>query len=126
MDAMNLKGVVVVALALWLAAQVVTGVRLSADLTPLQRVGTLLVVALLFTIVDGLAKGVRRAVRLLIEPLPLTVAAALALNGLLVWLTAALAGAAGLAFAIDGFLPAVLVWLILGACKGTLLSPRAG
>jgi hypothetical protein len=115
---MNLKGVVVVAGALCLGAHVLTGVRLSADLTTLEQVGTLLVVAMLFTIVDGLARVVRRAVRLLIEPLPLMVAVVLVLNGLLVWLTAALASAAGLAFSIDSFVTAVLAWLIVGACRG--------
>ena len=121
----NVRTIVTTALALWLAAKVVGGVRVADGLGGLENIGTLLVVAMLFTIVDALATGVRRAVRLLVEPLPLAIAAAVCLNGLLVWLTAALAGAAGLAFAVDGYLPAVLVWLILGVCRGTLLSPRA-
>jgi len=124
----DVRRVVVIAFGLWIAAGVVGGVHLADDLDGLARVGTLLVVALLFTIVDALATGVRRAVRLLIEPLPLTIAAAVAVNGLLVWLTAALAGMAGLAFSIDGFVSAVLAWLILGGCLGarqSLLTTRA-
>jgi hypothetical protein len=121
----DLSRVVVMAFGLWIASEAVGGVHLAAGLGGLEHIGTLLVVAMLFTIVDALATGVRRAVRIVCEPLPVAVAAMLALNGLLVWLTAALAGAAGLAFAVDGYLPALMVWLILGACRGTLLSPRA-
>jgi uncharacterized membrane protein YvlD (DUF360 family) len=122
---MNVRTIIITAFALWLAATVVGGVRVAEGLGGLQHIGTLLVVAMVFSIVDALAAGARRAIRLLIEPLPLTVAAVVAFNGLLVWLTAGLAGAAGLAFAVDGFLPALLAWLIVGACRGTFLSPRA-
>jgi putative membrane protein len=122
----SISRVVLVAFGLWAAAELVDGVHLAAGLTPLQRVGTLLVVALLFTIVDALAAGVRRAVRLVCEPLAVAIAAAVVLNAGLLWLTAALATAAGLGFAVSGFMAALLASLVLLAVLVLAAPARRG
>lgn len=118
---MTLPRLAATAVALWLGAEIVGGVSLAADLNPLERVGTLLVTALLFIIVDAMATGVRRAVLMLCEPIPIAVAVALALGGALVWVTAALASAAGLGYTINGYVPAVLVWMMMLAAR--VLAP---
>lgn len=105
---MTLRRVVATGFALWLASEIVDGVHVADGLDTLTTVGTLLVVALLLAIVDALAGGLRRAVALVCEPLPVAIAAAVALNAALFWITAALADAAGLGFSVAGFLPALL------------------
>jgi len=119
---------VVTGFGLWLASELVGGVHLADGLDPLATVGTLLVVALLLAVVDALAVGLRRAVALACEPLPVAIAAAVALNAALFWVTAALADAAGLGFSVAGFLPALLGSLVVLAV-GWLTRPslsRAG
>ncbi len=105
---MILIRVVVTGFALWLASEVVSGVRLARGLDPLARVGTLLVIALLLAVVDMLSTSLRRALALVVEPLPIAVTAAVALNAALFWATVALADAAGLGFSVTGFLPALV------------------
>ena len=108
---MSVRRVVLTGFALWLAAFLVDGIDLIAG-DALTGAGTLLVVALLLTVADGLTNGVRR-VALAVQPLPLAAGAALALNAALFWAGAAVASAAGLGYAVSGLGPAVAGSLIL-------------
>ena len=94
-------------IALWLSAQVVDGIRLADGLPPLAVVGTVLVVALLLCLVETISLGVRRALGARLAPLPLAVAALILFNAAIFWLAGAVADAAGLGYAVDGFLPAL-------------------
>jgi putative membrane protein len=121
----TLSRVVVTGCALWLSAQFVSGIRLSADLAPLATVGTVLVVAMLLCLVETVSKGVRRTIAAIVEPVPLAVLALMGLNTVLFWLTGRLAAAAGLGYTVDGLLPALLgaVVLLLVGWVSRLVRP---
>jgi putative membrane protein len=104
---MSLSRVAVTGCSLWLAAQIVGGVRLADGLAPLTVIGTVLVVAMLLCFVETVSYGLRRAIGASVAPLPLAVMALMTFNALLFWLTGALASAAGLGYTVDGFLPAL-------------------
>ena len=119
---MTVSRVVTVALGLWLASRLTSGVRLEPALDPLNAVGTLLVVGLALVIIDALAVPVRRAVLLAAGPLPVAVVAAVALNALQFWATGAAAQAAGLGFAVADF-PAALAGSLLVILVSWLAGP---
>ncbi len=102
-------------LALWLAAQVVAGIRLADGLDPLTTIGTVLVVALVLCVVQVVTRGVRRVIALVVgvRPVPVTLIALAAVNALLFWLATSLAGAIGLGYTVDGLMPALLGSLVL-------------
>jgi putative membrane protein len=93
--------VVVNAVALWIAVVLVGGVDVDARTTA-GKVGTLLVVAVIF----GLVNAVIRPVALVLS-CPLIVLSlglfALVVNALLFWLTAVVSDAAGAPFKVSGF-----------------------
>ena len=101
--------------ALWLAAQVISGMRLADDLDALATIGTVLVVALLLCAVQVATRGVRRVIAVVVgvRPLPVTMVAAAAVNALLFWLATSLAAAIGLGYTVDGLTPALLGSLLL-------------
>ena len=108
--------VVMTGLALWLAAQVIAGIRLADGLDPLATIGTVLVVALVLSAVRVATRGVRRVIALVVgvRPLPVTMIALAGVNALLFWLATSLAAAIGLGYTVDGLLPALLGSLLLG------------
>jgi putative membrane protein len=93
--------VLVNAVALWVAVVVVGGVDIDARTTP-GKVGTLLVVAVIF----GLINAVLRPIVMVLS-CPLLVLTlglfALVANALLFWLTAAVSNGVGAPFRVDGF-----------------------
>lgn len=107
------------AVALAIAAAVVPGIGLGPGGLALKAL-TLVVVALIFGVVNAVLKPVIKAVGCLFYVLTLGLAA-LVVNGLLLWLTSAVAGALSLPFHITGFIPAFLGALIVSVV-GWLLA----
>jgi putative membrane protein len=107
--------VLVNAVALWVAVALVGGVDIDARTTA-GRLGTLLVVAVIFGLVNAV---IRPVVMVLSCPLiVLTLGLfALIVNALLFWLTAAVSNAVGAPFQVDGF--AAAFW---GALVVTIAS----
>ncbi len=119
---MTVRGVVSVGVGLWLTTHVVAGVKLAPDLDPLAAVGTLLVIALLLSVVDLIFVGVRRAVWLATESVPVAVAATVLLNAALFWSAGNLARAAGLGFAVTGAVAALAGSLLVRLAARTFAS----
>lgn len=98
---------VVTAVALWVAIELIPGLQYEGG--PFG----LLVVALVFGIINALVRPV-----LLLLTCPLVVLTLglflFVLNGLLLWLTAAFSGALGISFHIAGLWPAILGGLVVG------------
>lgn len=98
---------VVTAIALWVAINVIPGLEYQGG--PIGLLG----VALVFGIVNALVRPV-----LLMLTCPLVVLTLglflFVLNGFLLWLTAAFSGALGIHFHIAGFWPAILGGLVVG------------
>jgi putative membrane protein len=104
---------IITAVALWVATQVVPGIH--HDGSPL----TLLVVALLFGVVNALIGGVLRLFTLPITILTLGLFA-LVINALLLWLTGALSQTLGLGFHVEGFVPSFLGALVISVTRAVL------
>jgi putative membrane protein len=108
----------ITAAALWVTVALVPGI------THVGPGWQLLVVALVFGLVNAV-----------IRPLLLTLTCPLVvltlglfifvLNALMLWLTGALSGALGIAFQVDGFVPALIGGIVLGL-TGTLLTVLVG
>ncbi len=98
---------VVTAVALWVAIQLIPGLDYRGG--PIGLIG----VALVFGIINALVRPV-----LLLLTCPLVVLTLglflFILNGILLWLTAAFSSALGISFHIAGILPAVLGGLVVG------------
>jgi putative membrane protein len=104
---------VVTAVALWVATQVVHGIH--HDGSPLALLG----VAVVFGLVNALIGTVVKLFTLPITILTLGLFA-LVINGLLLWLTAALSQSLGLGFHVDGFVPAFWGALVIGISRAVL------
>jgi len=104
-----LAHLVVNAFALWLAAQVISGVHFDGNLLALA------VLALIFGIVNTLIKPL-----VVLLTLPLTVLTlglfALVINALMLLLTSALASS----YSIDGFIPALLASILISIVSTVL------
>jgi putative membrane protein len=111
--------VVATAAALAVATAVVPGIDLTAGST-LSKVLTLVAVALIFGVVNAVLKPIIKTVGCLFYVLTLGLAA-LVVNGLLLWLASAVAGALSLPFHITGFFAAFWGAIIVGVV-GWLLS----
>ncbi len=119
-ELMTLPRVVITGAALWLAAQIVTGIRLDNRLDPLTTIGTVLVVALMLCTVQVATRGVRRVIAVVVgvRPVPVMMVAVVAVNALLFWLATSLARAIGLGYTVDGLMPALLGSLLLAVVLG--------
>jgi putative membrane protein len=104
--------ILVSAAALGVAAWVVPGIKLSGHGTAAQ-VLTLLIVAVIFGLVNGILKPVIKTVGCAFYILTLGLVA-IVVNGLLLWLTSYLAGKLDEPFHITGFVPALEGALIVG------------
>lgn len=104
---------VLAAAALWATVYVVPGITYDG---PLHH---LLIVALVFGLVNALIRPLLVALTcpLIILTLGLF---ALVLNGLMLWLTSALAGALGINFHVSGFIPAFIGGLVFGIVSAIL------
>jgi putative membrane protein len=104
--------VAVVAVALWIATVIVTGIAVTAA-TPATRFGTLIAVALIFGLVNAVVKPVVKILGCAFYILTLGLFA-LVVNALLFLLVGWLAGRIGLPFAVGGFVPAFFGAIVVG------------
>lgn len=100
------------AVAVWVATAVLPGVELRADAT-MTKIGTLLAVAVIFGVVNGVLKPIIHTLGCAFYVLTLGIIA-LVVNGALLLLVSKIAGALGLPFHVVGLLPAVWGALIIG------------
>jgi putative membrane protein len=99
---------VINALALYAAAQIVNGV----SFTPANDWSTIFLVALLFGLVNALIRPVTLLITCLVNVVTLGLFT-LVVNGAMLWLTSELATRAGLGFRVDGFVAAFLGALVI-------------
>jgi putative membrane protein len=111
--------VLITAGALALAAALVPGIEVRTG-SALEKVGTLIVVALIFGIVNAVLKPIVKTVGCLFYVLTLGLIA-FVVNALLLWLTSWVAGKLSLPFHITGFWPAFWGAIIVGVV-GWLLN----
>ena len=112
---------IVNALALWVATRIVPGVTYAGE--PLPFLG----VALVFGVVNAFVGPVAKLFALPLILLTLGVFL-LVVNGLLLWLTSAVAGTLGLGFHVSGFWAAffgALVVSVVSALLSTLVRERS-
>ena len=110
---------VVSAAALWVATLVVPGIHLHTHSTA-GKVGTLVVVALIFGLINVVLKPIAKTVGCLAYVVTFGLIS-IVVNGLLFWLTSWVAGMLKVPFHVTGFVPAILGALIVGVV-GWLLS----
>ncbi|HXL90162.1 MAG TPA: phage holin family protein [Streptosporangiaceae bacterium] len=110
--------VVVCAAALGIATWAVPGIQLKTA-SDLSKVGTLLVVALIFGIINALLKPLIHVVGCAFYVLTLGLVA-LVVNGLLLWLTSVIAGDMKLPFHVTGFWAALWGAIIVGVVSWVL------
>jgi putative membrane protein len=111
--------VLISAIALFVAAELVPGIQLNAG-TTLSKIITLIVVALIFGVVNAILKPVIKTVGCVFYLLTLGLIG-LVVNGLLLWLTSWVAGKLSQPFHITGFWPAFWGAIIVGVV-GWLLN----
>jgi putative membrane protein len=110
--------VAVSAVALWISTLVLHGVTLGEVSTP-RKVGTLLVVAAIFGLVNAILRPIIKVFGCWAYMLTLGLAA-LVVNGLLFLLTSWIAGGLGLPFHVDGFWSAVVGALMVSVVSWVL------
>jgi putative membrane protein len=104
--------VLISAVALGVATVAVPGIELLAG-SGWSRVGTLLAVAVIFGLINATLKPLIKVVGCAFYVLTLGLVA-LVVNGLLLWLTSAIAGDLELPFHVTGFWPAFWGAIIVG------------
>lgn len=113
----------ITAVAVW-ASLLLPGIDLGEG-SLLERVGTLLVVAVIFGLVNAVLKPIAKMLGCLLYILTLGIFG-LVVNGLLYWLTGSLAAEFGLPFTVDGFWPAFFGAIVVSLVTGLLgLSLRS-
>lgn len=101
------------AAAVWVATLILDGIQVTAE-TTLGKVGTYLVIAVMFGIVNAILRPIIKMVGCGLYVLTLGLIA-FVVNGALLLLTSAIAGALDLPFHVDSFWPdAILGALIIG------------
>jgi putative membrane protein len=111
-------GVIVSAAALAVAAWAIPGIQVTGH-SDASKVGTLIVVALIFGIINTVLKPIIKTIGCAFYVLTLGLAA-LIVNGLLLWLASYIAGQLTLPFHITGFIAAVEGALIVGVVSWLL------
>jgi putative membrane protein len=104
------------ALAVWLATLIIPGIAVSAD-SIWGTIGTLLLVALIFGVVNAVIKPIVKLVGCGLYVLTLGLIA-LVVNGLLFWLVSWIAGLLSIPFRVDDFWPGA----VLGALLVSIVS----
>ncbi len=115
--------VLITAVALFVATEVVPGIQLLASSTP-SKVTTLVVVALIFGVANAVLKPIVKTLGCVFYVLTLGLIG-LVVNALLLWLTSWVAGKLSEPFHITGFWPAFWGAIIVGVV-GWLLSITLG
>ena len=110
---------VITAVSLWIATILIGGIELTTDSLP-GKVGTLLAVAVIFGLVNGILRPIIKSIGCGFYVLTLGLIA-IVVNGLLFLLTSWIAGQFDLPFHVDDFWPsAVLGALIVGVVSWLL------
>jgi putative membrane protein len=104
--------VLITAVALAVATWLVSGIELRAGSTA-SKIGTLVVVALIFGIVNAVLKPIVKTIGCFLYVLTLGLIG-LVVNGLLLWLSSWVAGKLSLPFHITGFWPAFWGAIVVG------------
>ena len=115
--------ILIPAVALYIAHLLVPGIQLTGHST-WSRIGTLIVVALIFGIVNAILKPIAKTIGCLFYVLTLGLIG-LVVNGLLLWLTSWVAGKLSLPFHVTGFWAAFWGAIIVGIV-GWLLNMFVG
>jgi putative membrane protein len=118
---------VITAVSLWIATLLIGGIELTTDSLP-AKVGTLLAVAVIFGLVNGILRPIIKAIGCGFYVLTLGLIA-IVVNGALFMLTSWIAGQFELPFHVDDFWPsAVLGALLVGVVSWLLnaLVPDGG
>lgn len=103
---------IITAVAVWVATLVIPGIQLHTHSTA-GKIGTVIVVALIFGIINAVLKPIAKAIGCLAYAITLGLIS-IVVNGLLFWLTSYVAGKLKVPFHITGFVPAVLGALLVG------------
>src|ERR1051326_4212345 len=111
---------VITALALWISTLLLTGITVSAS-SKVKEVGTLLAVAVIFGIVNGVLQPIAKSIGCGIYVLTLGLIA-LVVNGLLFLLTSLIAGQLTLPFHVDKFWPTAVLGALIVGIVGWALS----
>jgi putative membrane protein len=112
--------VLATAVAVWVAT-FIPGINLLSDSTP-ARIGTLIGIALLFGVVNLVLKPVIKVVGCLFYILTFGLFG-LVVNGLLLWLTAWIAGRLRLPFEVTGFWPGFWGAIVIAITSFVLTLP---
>lgn len=104
--------VIVTAVALWVATLLVSGIQVGGSTTA-ARIGTLLVVALIFGLVNAVLKPLIKVLGCLFYLVTLGIIG-LVVNALLFLLVSAVSSGLGLPFHVDGFWAAFWGAIIVG------------
>jgi putative membrane protein len=104
------------ALAVWLSTLIIPGIEVNAE-TTWGTVGTLLLVALIFGVVNAVIKPIVKLVGCGLYVLTLGLIA-LVVNGLLFWLVSWIAGLVDIPFHVEDFWPGA----VLGALLVSIVS----
>lgn len=103
---------VITAAALWLATVLIDGIHLTTHSTA-GKIGTLILVALIFGIINAVLKPIVKTIGCLAYAITFGLISII-VNGLLFWLTSWVAGKLSLPFHVSGFVPAILGALLVG------------
>jgi putative membrane protein len=110
---------IVSAIALWITTLVVPGIKLTGNVDVGRQVGTLLIVAAIFGVVNAVLRPIIKMVGCWAYVLTLGLAA-LVVNGALLLLTSWIAGKLDLPFHVDKFWSAVVGALLIGVISWVL------
>src|SRR5580658_9467799 len=110
--------VIITAIALWLATVFIHGINVHTHST-IDKIGTLLVVAIIFGIINMLLKPIIKTIGCAFYVLTLGLVAVV-VNGLLLWLASWVAGQLKLPFHVTGFVAAVEGALIIAVVSWVL------
>lgn len=111
---------VITALALWISTLLLSGITVSAS-SKAKEVGTLLAVAVIFGIVNGVLQPIAKSIGCGLYVLTLGLIA-LVVNGLLFLLTSWIAGQLSLPFHVDRFWPTAVLGALIVGIIGWVLS----
>lgn len=103
---------IITAVAVWVATLVIPGIQLHTHSTA-GKIGTVIVVALIFGIINAVLKPIAKTIGCLAYAITFGLIS-IVVNGLLFWLTSYVAGKLKVPFHITGFVPAVLGALLVG------------
>ena len=104
--------ILVPAVALWVAHELISGIQLNGG-SEAKKAGTLVIIALIFGVVNAVLKPIIKTIGCLFYVMTLGLIG-LVVNGLLLWLCSWIAGKLTLPFHITGFAAAFWGAIIVG------------